>query len=133
MSSSEWERVCDGCAKCCLVKLEDYDTGEIEHTNVTCELLDIETCRCSNYDQRHSIVSDCISLDRKNIHSLTWLPETCSYRLIAEKKPLPSWHHLVSGDRETLHQYGASLRGWVISERDVRSEDIQDHIIQWVD
>ena len=133
MSSHEWEQLCDGCAKCCLVKLEDSETGEIEHTNVTCQLLDIETCRCSMYKDRHSVVSDCISLDRDNIRSLNWLPETCSYRLISEGKTLPSWHHLVSGDMNTLHEYGASLRGWVISERDVRDEDIQDHIIQWVD
>ena len=133
MTSSEWESLCDGCAKCCLVKLEDYETREIEHTNVACELLDVDSCRCRNYEQRHSIVDDCITLDKDNIHTLGWLPETCSYRLISEKKPLPDWHHLVTGDPESHHSYGASLRGWVVSELDVRQEDIQEHIIQWVD
>ena len=133
MTTVEWELLCDGCAKCCLVKLEDHKSGEIFHTNVTCELLDIHSCKCSNYTDRHSVVSDCITLDRDNIHTLGWLPETCSYRLIADGKPLPDWHHLVSGDVHRVHSYGASLQGWVVSELDVRKEDVEDHIIQWVD
>lgn len=133
MSTDEWELLCDGCAKCCLVKLEDYDSGEIFHTNVTCELLDTESCRCSNYDGRHGVVDDCIQLDQKNIISLGWLPQSCSYRLIEDGKPLPEWHHLITGSRETLHSYGASLQGKVVSELNVHDDDIEDHIIQWVD
>ncbi|MDG0968676.1 MAG: YcgN family cysteine cluster protein [Porticoccaceae bacterium] len=133
MNDSEWELLCDGCAKCCLVKLEDRDTGEIFHTNVTCKLLDINTCECSQYQQRHSIVNDCISLNKKNIETLSWLPETCAYRLIADGEKLPDWHHLVCGDKQVVHSYGASLQGWVVSELDVREEDVEDHVIQWVD
>ena len=133
MSTEEWESLCDGCGKCCLVKLEDFDSGEIFHTNVTCELLNTESCRCMDYAGRHGIVDDCIQLDRENIESLDWLPSSCSYRLIAGGKPLPEWHHLVSGSRETLHTFGASLQGRVVSELHVHDDDIEDHIVQWVD
>jgi len=133
MSTEEWESLCDGCGKCCLVKLEDYESGEIFHTNVTCELLNTESCRCMDYAGRHGIVDDCIQLDRENIESLGWLPSSCSYRLIAGGKPLPEWHHLVSGSRETLHTFGASLQGRVVSELHVHDDDIEDHIVQWVD
>ena len=133
MSTQEWESLCDGCGKCCLVKLEDYDSGEVFHTNVTCELLNTESCRCMDYAGRHGIVDDCIQLDRENIKSLGWLPSSCSYRLIAGGKPLPQWHHLVSGSRETLHTFGASLQGRVVSELHVHDDDIEDHIVQWVD
>ena len=133
MDSKEWEALCDGCAKCCLVKLEDHDSGEIFHTNVTCELLDIETCKCSNYEGSHSVVNDCINLDQDNIQTLGWLPKSCSYRLIADGKGLPDWHYLVSGSSQTVHSYGASLQGWVVSELDVSDDDIEDHIIRWVD
>jgi hypothetical protein len=113
--------------------LEDYESGEIFHTNVTCELLDTVSCRCSNYEGRHQVVDDCIQLDQENIISLGWLPQSCSYRLIADGKPLPEWHHLVSGSGETLHAYGASLQGKVVSELNVHDDEIEEHIIQWVD
>jgi uncharacterized protein len=133
MSDSQWESLCDGCAKCCLVKLEDYDSADIYHTNVTCQLLDTESCRCSDYAGRHKVVDDCIKLDRTNINTLSWLPKSCSYRLIADGQPLPDWHHLRSGDAEMIHSYGASLRGKVVSELEVREEDIEDYIIKWID
>ena len=133
MNDTQWESLCDGCAKCCLVKLEDYDSADIYHTNVTCQLLDTESCRCSDYAGRHKVVDDCIKLDRTNINTLSWLPKSCSYRLIADGQPLPDWHHLRSGDAEMIHSYGASLRGKVVSELEVREEDIEDYIIKWID
>ena len=133
MNAEEWELLCDGCAKCCLVKLQDSDNDEIFYTNVSCELLDINSCRCGDYKGRHNIVNDCIKLDKENIDALSWLPTSCSYRLVAAGKPLPEWHHLITGSRQTLHSYGASLQGRVISELDVDDDDIEDHIIQWVD
>ena len=133
MSEPEWESLCDGCGKCCLVKLQDYDNDDIYFTNVTCELLDTESCQCSDYAGRHAIVTDCIKLDRNNINEISWLPQSCSYRLLDAGLPLPEWHHLRSGDRQTLHSYGASLRGKVISERFVHDDDIEDHIIKWMD
>lgn len=133
MNAEEWEALCDGCAKCCLVKLQDEDNDDIFYTNVSCELLDTDSCRCRDYAGRHNVVDDCIKLDKDNIHRLSWLPSTCSYRLIAAGKSLPEWHHLISGSRQTLHSYGASLRGRVISELNVNDDDIEDHIIHWVD
>lgn len=133
MNAEEWELLCDGCAKCCLVKLQDIDNDDIFYTNVSCELLDTDSCRCRDYAGRHKVVDDCIKLDKDNIHRLSWLPSSCSYRLIAAGKSLPEWHHLISGSRQTLHSYGASLRGRVISELDVSDDDIEDHIIHWVD
>lgn len=115
----EWESLCDGCGKCCLVKLVDDETDELQYTRVACELLDIGSCRCSNYEKRHSIVPDCIQLDPAAIDELEWLPETCAYRLVGEGKDLAWWHPLLSGDPQTVHQAGISVRSWAISETKV--------------
>ena len=128
MSGAEWEALCDGCAKCCLVKLEDADTGVIDHTNVACRLLDLGNCRCTNYAARSRLVTDCIVLAADKIEALSWLPSTCAYRLVAEGKDLPWWHPLVSGDPESVHAAGISIRGRAISERD--AGDIEDHVIE---
>ena len=133
MSPEEWESLCDGCGKCCLVKLEDYDTAEIYHTNVACKLLDLKKCRCKDYKGRQDLVDDCVKLDPDSLYSITWLPDTCSYRLIAEQKPLPDWHHLVTGNADAVHQVLGSVRHFAVSELDVKEQDIEQHIIQWVD
>lgn len=119
MSSEEWESLCDGCGKCCLVKLIDDETEELQHTRVACELLDIGACRCGDYANRHTIVPDCIKLDPAAIEELSWLPETCAYRLVADGKDLAAWHPLVSGDPESVHAAGISVRAWAISETKV--------------
>ncbi len=131
MTAAEWESLCDGCGKCCLVKLEDEDTGEIHTTDVACQLLDCASCRCTNYEDRHTIVSDCIKLDPDNLQELGWLPETCAYRLIWQGKPLESWHPLISGDPETVHAAGVSVRNKVASEQDVPLEELPYRIRQW--
>jgi uncharacterized cysteine cluster protein YcgN (CxxCxxCC family) len=133
MSSNEWESLCDGCGKCCLVKLEDADNGDIYHTDVGCKLLDSHSCQCSNYTRRHEFVDDCLKLTADNIGELHWLPNSCSYRILARGGDLPSWHHLVSGNRHLVHSYGVSLRGRVVSELDVADADMEDRIIHWVD
>lgn len=133
LSAEQWELLCDGCARCCLVKLEDEDSGEIYHTDLACQLLDIDTCRCSKYATRHQWVDDCIQLNKGNIRELSWLPETCAYRCVGEGRPLPEWHPLLTGGREAMHEAGASVRGQVISEQHVHPDEVQDHIIQWVD
>ena len=131
MTRPEWESLCDGCAKCCLIKLEYDDTGEIDHTDIACKLLDLGTCRCSDYAHRQKRVPDCLSLDPRRVRRLKWLPSTCAYRLVAEGKDLYWWHPLVSGDPETVHQAGVSVRGRVISEDE--GEKPEDRIVGWVD
>jgi len=129
LTKAEWESLCDGCAKCCLLKLEDADTGEIAYTDVACRLLDLNTCRCRNYAERNRIVPDCIVLSAKMVRSLSWLPETCAYRLVSEGKDLPLWHPLVSGDLESVHRSSVSVRGRAISEDD--AGDLEERIVDW--
>lgn len=129
MTDAEWESLCDGCGKCCLNKLIDADTNELFFTNVTCKLLNTESCRCTRYAKRHDYVKDCVRLTPRNVKKIRWLPATCAYRLVAEGKDLYDWHHLICGDREAVHEAGMSVRGRVISEKDV--ENIEDHIVDW--
>lgn len=131
MTDSEWESLCDGCGRCCLNKLEDADTGEISWTNVACRLFDGETCRCRDYRNRHAKVSDCIALTADNVPELGWLPPTCGYRLVAEGRDLYWWHPLVSGDPQTVHDAGVSVRGRTVSEKDVPEEDLEDYVVRW--
>ena len=129
MTPAEWESLCDGCGKCCLLKLQDIDTNVVEYTNVACKLLDDETCSCNRYEERQRFVPDCVVLSAGNVGRLDWMPSTCAYRLIAEKRSLPVWHHLVSGSRETVHLSGQSVRGRTIVAADVT--DLEHHIATW--
>jgi uncharacterized cysteine cluster protein YcgN (CxxCxxCC family) len=133
MDSEQWESLCDGCAKCCLLKLEDEDTGEIAYTKLHCTLLDAGTCQCSDYANRKQKVPDCVKLTPAGIEELPWMPSTCAYRLIHEGKPLPDWHHLVCGDRERVHTEGHSVRGRTVSEDTVFEDDMEDFIVDWED
>ncbi len=128
MTPAEWEALCDGCAQCCIVKFEDVDTQEIFFTDVVCQLLDPDTCRCTRYSQRSQLVPTCLALTPDLVRELGWMPATCAYRLLAEEKPLPWWHPLVSGNPETVHQAGASVRGKVISEKGIPDDELEDHI-----
>ncbi len=126
LDRGQWEALCDGCGKCCLHKLEDEETGELFATNVACKLLDRRSARCSDYRNRHAYVPDCIRLTPAKLLELDWLPVSCAYRLRAEDKPLPVWHHLISGDRDSVHRAGMSVRGWTISEND--AGDLEYHL-----
>lgn len=128
LDRAEWEMLCDGCGKCCVHKLEDEETGELFPTNVACKLLDRHSGRCSNYRHRRAFVPECVRLTPKLAATLDWLPETCAYKLRAEGKPLPEWHHLVSGDPEAVHKAGMSVRGWTVSE--VEAGELEDHILE---
>jgi uncharacterized cysteine cluster protein YcgN (CxxCxxCC family) len=127
LDREEWEALCDGCGKCCLHKLEDDETGALHATNVACRLLDRSSCRCSNYKLRRVFVPDCVRLDAATLARIPWLPSTCAYRLRAEDKPLHEWHYLISGDRETVHEAGMSVRGWTVSEDE--AGDLEHHLV----
>jgi uncharacterized protein len=129
MSQTEWESLCDGCAKCCLHKLEDADTGEISQTNVACRLLDLKNCQCTRYPDRKRLVPDCVVLDSDNVTQLDWMPATCAYRLLANGLPLADWHPLVSGDPDSVHKAGASVVGRAISERD--AGELSHYLVEW--
>lgn len=129
MSRTEWESLCDGCAKCCLHKLEDEDTGEIAQTDVACRLLDMQTCGCTRYPERQRLVPDCVVLNPDNVGNLSWMPTTCAYRLLAEGKELFDWHPLVSGDPDSVHRAGISVRGRAVSERE--AGELTHHLVDW--
>ena len=130
LDRQEWEALCDGCGKCCLHKLLDEETGRLHATNVACRLLDRTSCRCANYKLRRVFVPDCVRLDARGIHGMDWLPATCAYRLRAEGKPLADWHYLISGDRESVHRAGMSVRGWTVSEDE--AGDLEHHLVDRV-
>ena len=128
MTEQEWESLCDGCGLCCLIRFEDEVTGEVIPTRVACRLLDGRLCRCSDYANRKSIVPDCIKLTPGNIEALSWMPKSCAYRRLYEGRPLASWHPLVSGDPESVHRAGVSIRGQTISEETLADpEDAIDY------
>ncbi|MBY0448087.1 MAG: YcgN family cysteine cluster protein [Hyphomonadaceae bacterium] len=131
MSAHEWESLCDGCGKCCLIGLEDEDTGEIHLTDVACKLLDGQSCRCSDYENRQQKVPDCVRLTPALVPTLHWLPKTCAYRLVSEGKPLKWWHPLVSGDPESVHAAGASVRGKTRPERNQKVRNLIRRITEF--
>jgi len=116
MTPQEWESLCDGCGLCCLVRFEDEETLEVIPTRVHCKLFDPDRCSCSDYAHRKKHVPDCIKLTPYNIEALEWMPLSCAYRRLHEGKTLPEWHHLITGDRGTVHRSGVSIRGQTISE-----------------
>lgn len=128
MSREEWESLCDGCGRCCLNKLEDEDTGHFLYTRAACKLLDLKTCRCTDYPNRAKRVPDCVTLTPEVIDGLGWLPETCAYRLLDEGNPLPWWHPLVSGTQATVTEAGISVAGMAYSEEGISVDDLIDHL-----
>ena len=123
MNAEEWESLCDGCGRCCLHKLRDEDTDEISFTNVACRLLDLESCQCTKY------ATDCVRLTPQEVEQIDWLPPSCAYRLVAEGRDLPVWHPLRTGDPNSVHEAGVSVRGRAISERE--AGPLEHHLVDW--
>ena len=125
MTSEEWEALCDGCGRCCLQKLEDRKTGKVQYTWVACYLFDTEKCRCTSYAERIRLVKGCSVLTPSRIREYRWLPRTCAYRLVAEGKDLPHWHPLITGDENSVHAAGISIKGRAIPESHVHPDDVE--------
>lgn len=132
LDSEQWEALCDGCARCCLHKLEDCDSGELRYTRVHCRLLNSASCRCRDYPRRGERVPDCVQLDAASVSRYDWLPETCAYRLRARNEPLPAWHPLESGNPDSVHEAGISVRGWSVSEEYVHPDGFEEHVLHWL-
>ena len=132
MNRDEWESLCDGCGKCCLNKIDYEDIQKIYYTKVSCQLFDPKTCRCSDYPNRLKKVKDCLKITPDNLTAMKELPASCAYRLIANNKPLKSWHHLVCGDRNKVHTTNNSVKNKVINEKEINENDLEDYIIDWI-
>jgi uncharacterized cysteine cluster protein YcgN (CxxCxxCC family) len=132
MTPQEWESLCDGCGRCCLKKLQDAETGKVAYTDVACKLLDRDRCRCSRYQRRRELVPDCMTLDPTDMSAFDWLPTTCAYRKVAAGQDLDWWHPLVSGDPDTVHRAGVSVRGRTLAERDVGADELAARIVRWI-
>lgn len=129
MSRAEWEALCDGCARCCLHKLEDEETGDLYFTSIACRELDLDCCRCQHYGERQQRVPECVILHPGQTEALAWMPASCAYRRLAEGKPLPQWHPLLSGRADSVHEAGVSVRSYAISEQSVTEESLEEYIL----
>ncbi|MEM9169417.1 MAG: YcgN family cysteine cluster protein [Pseudomonadota bacterium] len=130
MSPEEWESLCDGCGRCCLVLLADETTDEVWETDVACALYDAERRRCTDYANRSVRAPDCVRLTPENAGALAWMPETCAYRRLARGQSLPEWHPLITGDPTTVARAGAAASKRVVSERAVADDDLEDRIVR---
>jgi len=129
MNKQEWEALCDNCGKCCLHKLEDEETGEIHYTSVVCNLIDLNSCRCTRYSERCTWVPQCLDLKQHDFADFNWLPHTCAYRLLADGQDLPSWHPLISGNSESVKDAGVAINSYAMKESEV--DNPEEHIIVW--
>ncbi len=119
ISSAEWEAICDNCGKCCMITLEDEDTGDMYHTNVLCKYYDIDNRRCKVYKKRCKLVPHCIKLTPDNVDKLPFMPKTCAYRKLF--------------DKNYKEQPLKPLKGLTVSELEVKEEELEDHIVDWED
>ncbi|MDH5216787.1 MAG: YcgN family cysteine cluster protein [Gammaproteobacteria bacterium] len=130
MNQLEWESLCDQCAKCCTVRLEDIDTGSVFCTSIACKQLNPNNCQCRAYKQRTSLVTDCITITPELLDTYDWLPSTCAYQLVRHNMPLPEWHPLKTGNRQSTLLSGNTIQGTVVSEEDVHPDDFENYILE---
>ncbi len=148
MNRTEWESLCDGCAKCCLntfindevteevtdLAPTDYiNEGEqIHYSNISCHLLNDKTCSCSKYLQRTKLVPDCIRLTQENLDEVFFMPPSCTYRRLQEGRGIPSWHPLLhKGKKAAMHKAGMSVRGKIVKDNEVDLAYFEDYIVSW--
>ena len=131
MTDAQWESLCDGCGKCCVLKLEDMDTGAIYYTDVSCKLLCTKTAQCTNYTDRKAIVSDCVILSPNNLDEVHWMPESCAYRRLHEGRDLPDWHPLLVGHKDDMIAANHCVAEKVTPEGDVADDDMPDRLFDW--
>jgi uncharacterized protein len=131
MTPTEWESLCDGCAICCLYKLQDEDTDEVYYTDVVCRLLDLKLCRCTAYTDRTQLMPTCVLLTPAVLETIDWLPSSCAYRRVKEGRDLPWWHPLVSGKPGLIHRQGVSIRGKATPEQAADMENLEDRVVDW--
>ena len=124
MNREEWESLCDGCALCCLQKVQDEDTDEVFYTDIACRLLDMDTCRCMDYTNRAKEVAECLVLYADKPERFEWLPASCAYRRLAKGKDLPAWHPLITGDPDSVHAAGISIKDFAVSENEMQEWSI---------
>ncbi|GJL80659.1 MAG: UPF0260 protein [marine bacterium B5-7] len=129
MSECQWESLCDGCGRCCLVRFEEPDR-KVFYTRAACRLLDTGTCRCGDYANRLSRVKGCLSIARLDRDKYYWLPMTCAYRVLSEGRKLSWWHPLVSGNRRTVVDAGISVAGRVFSEDHIHPDEIDSLLLE---
>ncbi|MFM1897175.1 MAG: hypothetical protein RLZZ385_2249 [Pseudomonadota bacterium] len=132
LNATEWERLCDGCGRCCLKKLQDEDSGEIRYTRVVCRYFNERNSRCGCYTSRRQLVPDCLEVREMDLDSIAWMPDTCAYRLRHDGRPLYDWHPLISGSRHAMEAAGIAIAGRVLSEELVHEDGLEEHIIRWV-
>jgi len=130
MNDQQWESLCDGCAQCCAHKVQDEETEEIFFSNVVCRYLDTNKCQCSVYQDRHTHVPDCIKITPENAKTLSWIPQTCAYKRLANGLPLPKWHPLETGDPQSTHNANISIINKVINEADINMDDLEDYLVE---
>ena len=133
MTNAEWESLCDGCGQCCLHKLVNDETADVFYTRVACQLLDSKSGRCRRYATRFEEVEDCLDVRRMSAAELAWMPRSCAYRRLAERKSLPRWHPLITGDSQSTASARMAVAGRTISETAVDLDQLEAEIIEWVD
>lgn len=132
LSEQEWEALCDGCGRCCLIKLQDEDTDQVHYTNVACQHLHPQHVQCGVYRERFAFVPDCVHVTLSMAKDSDWLPKTCAYRRRANDLPLLPWHPLLAGGQGAMRQAGISVAGRTVNEDTVAEHALQDHVIRWV-